>query len=102
MPLRQEEVGLLYIGNDKARDAEAMRYYLQRAFPETARRNVNLIARKPEEPLLTKSKPLVDWCLGSWAFPRDLSGNAGNRILVRLNGLLGGAFRSRLIGLDGG
>lgn len=51
VPLRQEEVSLLYIGNDQPDDAEGMRYYLQRAFPETARRKVNLVVRKPQDPL---------------------------------------------------
>ena len=51
VPLRQDEVSLLYIGAEEDRDADSMRYYLRMALPETARRKVNLIARKPEEVL---------------------------------------------------
>ncbi len=54
VPLRQDEVSLLYIGAEEDRDADSMRYYLRMAFPETARRKVNLIARKPEELLLAE------------------------------------------------
>jgi hypothetical protein len=50
-PLRQREVYVLYLGTEEGRDAEGMRYYLQLAFPQTARRKVNLLAHKPEQPL---------------------------------------------------
>ncbi len=51
VPVEQEEVSLLYVGSDAADDAQGLRYYLQRAFPETPRRKVRLAARKPDEPL---------------------------------------------------
>ncbi len=51
VPLRQEEVTLLYIGSDAADDAQGLRYYFERAFPETPRRKVLVIARDPGQPL---------------------------------------------------
>ena len=51
VPLRQDEVSLLYLGNDDQRDTEGMCYYLQRAFPETPRRKVTVTAHKPHDPL---------------------------------------------------
>ena len=51
VPTRQEEVPLLYVGSDRADDAQGLRYYLQRALPETPERKVRLTARAPDEPL---------------------------------------------------
>ncbi|MFH1918990.1 MAG: BatA domain-containing protein, partial [Planctomycetota bacterium] len=47
-PVKQEEVTLLYVGSDAADDVQGLRYYLERAFPETPQRKVLLVVRKPD------------------------------------------------------
>ena len=39
-----ERVTIAYFGSESANDPEQLRYYLQRAFPETARRQVELVS----------------------------------------------------------
>jgi hypothetical protein len=39
-----EQVAIAYLGADAANDPEHMRYYLQRAFPDTARRRVEVVS----------------------------------------------------------
>jgi len=45
MPVRHEEVPLLYVGADAAKDPAQSLYYVMRAFPETKRRQVKVVAR---------------------------------------------------------
>lgn len=42
---RPETIKVLYIGNDDPRDSQQLLYYLKRAFPETRRQSVQIIAR---------------------------------------------------------
>jgi len=51
VPLRQELVRLIYLGDDAADDAHGLRYYLQNAVPDTVRRKVEFIARGKDQPL---------------------------------------------------
>jgi hypothetical protein len=39
-----ERVTVAYFGSESANDPEQLRYYLQRAFPETARRQVEVVS----------------------------------------------------------
>src|ERR1035441_251143 len=39
-----ERVTIAYFGSESANDPEQLRYYLQRAFPETARRQVEVVS----------------------------------------------------------
>ncbi len=45
VPPKTEQIQVLYVGGDDARDAQQLLYYLKRAFPETRRQNVQVIAR---------------------------------------------------------
>ncbi|NQT15603.1 MAG: BatA domain-containing protein [Planctomycetes bacterium] len=47
----QEELSVVYLGSDSAADVQGLRYYLERAFPETPERKVRIIAQQPREPL---------------------------------------------------
>lgn len=51
VPLRQQEITLLYLGGDAADDPQGLRYYLERAFPETPRRKVLVLAQDVGQPL---------------------------------------------------
>ena len=58
VPPKAEQIKVVYVGNDDPRDAQQSLYYLKRAFPETRRQNVQVIARTanaalPPEDLLT-------------------------------------------------
>ena len=45
MPVRREEIPLLYVGTDAPKDPAQSLYYVMRAFPETKRRQVKVVAR---------------------------------------------------------
>ena len=51
VPLAQENVPLLYVGDDAEDDVEGLRFYLRHVFPETPRRKVDLLVHSPREPL---------------------------------------------------
>jgi hypothetical protein len=51
VPLRQEVVRLVYVGEDAAGDTQGLRYYLHSAVPDTARRKVDFLARGKDQPL---------------------------------------------------
>lgn len=55
---RPETIKVLYIGDDDPRDSQQLLYYLKRAFPETRRQSVQIVARSanaavPEEDLFS-------------------------------------------------
>lgn len=45
MPGRREEIPLLYLGGDAQKDPAQSLYYVMRAFPETKRRQIKVVAR---------------------------------------------------------
>ncbi len=49
VPSRQEELQIVYVGDDRDDDTAGPRYYLARAFPNTPRRHVRLVAHTPAE-----------------------------------------------------
>ena len=51
VPTQQESISLAYIGSDRPDDPAGLRYYLERAFPETVRRVIQWSAFVPEQPL---------------------------------------------------
>jgi hypothetical protein len=51
IPPRQEQVRLVYLGNDNATDTQGLLYYLQQAVAETPRRKVEVVSRGENEPL---------------------------------------------------
>jgi hypothetical protein len=51
IPPRQEQVQLVYLGNDDADDTKGLLYYLQQAVAETPRRKVEIVTRTQKEPL---------------------------------------------------
>lgn len=48
---RAEQIKVIYVGNDDPGDSQRLLYYLQRAFPQTRRQNVQVIARPSDAPL---------------------------------------------------
>ncbi|MHB8899504.1 MAG: BatA domain-containing protein [Thermoguttaceae bacterium] len=51
VPLRQEQIEVVYIGNDGDDDQSGLSYYLARAFPDTPHRRVRFVARAPDDEL---------------------------------------------------
>ena len=52
VPLVQESVPLVYVGDDAEDDVGGLRFYLKHVFPETPRRKVDLLVRSTGESLL--------------------------------------------------
>jgi len=50
-PLRQQTVRVMYIGKDASEDPDGLRYYLERALPDSVRYKANLSAKSPNESL---------------------------------------------------
>jgi hypothetical protein len=71
VPIQQEEVPLIYAGSDAENDPSELRYYLQRAFPETSGRKVRLIALEPEDLVLTNELADVRLIVVGQAIPED-------------------------------
>ncbi len=51
VPPLTETIKVLYVSNDDPRDPQQLLYYLKRAFPETRRQNVEILARPPSTAL---------------------------------------------------
>jgi hypothetical protein len=105
--VRQEEVSLLYLGSDPADDPAGLRYYLQRAFPETPRRKVNVLARMPDEPLAADDLSSVRLVVVSEAVPQDRAAEleqymfTGGTVLFVLQDPQASGTLGRLMGRDG-
>ncbi len=52
-PQVQQEITIVYLGSDRPDDAQALRYYLEIAFPETRQRKVVVKSLPPTAPLLS-------------------------------------------------
>jgi hypothetical protein len=50
-PRVREEVRVVYLGNDSADDPQGARYYIERAFPESPHRSIDVVAPAAQEPL---------------------------------------------------
>lgn len=51
VPPKADQIKVVYVGDDDPRDSQRLLYYLKRAFPETRRQNVQVIARPASAPL---------------------------------------------------
>jgi len=106
-PWEQEEVFLLYVGSDAADDAQGLRYYLERAFPETRRRKVSLIARRPNEPLTPEDLLAARVVVVGQAVPeqtatqlRQYMHGGGTVLYVLTDAESSGQSLSQIMGLD--
>ncbi|NUQ13055.1 MAG: hypothetical protein HUU26_12145, partial [Gemmatimonadaceae bacterium] len=45
VPPKAEQIKVVYLGDEDPRDPQRLLYYLKRAFPETRRQNVQVVAR---------------------------------------------------------
>lgn len=54
---RQQVITVLYLGSDDATDAQGMRYYFERAFPESASRRVDIKDQSADQPLAVDLSP---------------------------------------------
>src|SRR5882672_8313485 len=62
VPPKPEQIKVLFLGGDAERDPQQSLYYLKRAFPETRRQIVQVVARPANAPLLPEdlfSAPLL-------------------------------------------
>ena len=105
-PWKQEEVAVAYVGSDAADDARGLCYYLQRAFPETRRRKVRLIARRPDEPLTPDDLAAARLIVVGEAVPDGKAAQlrqymqGGGTVFYVLTGAAAGESLSRIMGLD--
>jgi hypothetical protein len=54
VPPKADQIKVVYLGDDKPGDSQHLLYYLKRAFPETRRQNVQVVARPAGAPLPTE------------------------------------------------
>jgi hypothetical protein len=107
VPTKQEEVPLLYLGSDAADDAQGLRYYLQRALPETPERKVRLVARAPDEPIAPDDLLEARLVVVGEAVPDRQAEQlnqylrGGGAVFCVLADAAAGASLSRIMGLDG-
>lgn len=89
IPMRQQTVQVMYIGNDASDDPDGLRYYLERALPDTPRSKAILSAKSPNEsynpaeldamPLIVVGDPIAETSAASL---RDYMQDGGNVFLV--------------------
>lgn len=103
---RQEAFPLLYLGGDGPGDPAGLRYYLERALPETRLRKVILTARRAEESLtaadLDPARMVVarESISESRLSPLQDYLKKGGSLLVVLGGVPRGPALAGLLGLD--
>ena len=71
IPPRQEQVRLVYLGNDAADDTKGLLYYLQQAVAETPRRKVEIVTRNQKEPLTGPDLLEAPLVVAAAAMPED-------------------------------
>lgn len=106
VPLVQESVPLLYLGDDAEDDVGGLRFYLRHVFPETPRRKVDLLVRSTRETLskddLASARMIVVGAglanSGVDQLKECLRG--GRTVLVVLTDDTAGAMLGRLIDTD--
>ncbi len=68
IPARQHEYSVIYVGDDEEGQA-GLRYYLERAFPETPERIVRLSICSPEQPIAAQELDAAAMVIVTVAFP---------------------------------
>lgn len=103
IPTRQSELPLLYVGDDEEGQT-GLRYYLERAFPETPERKVLLHACSPEELIATEDLDSANMVIVSSALAERqtdrLKGyvESGGSALIVLKDVATGSTIGRLMG----
>jgi hypothetical protein len=111
VPLRQEQVDVLYVGSDEPDDAGGLHYYLERIFPETPGRKVNITAIAPDTASVrgnadARGNFRQSLIVVGQAIPDDLADQlkaytaAGGTVLFVLRDAAGGKPLARLLGRD--
>ncbi len=106
-PIRQEEVPVIYIGSDGTADAAGLRYYLERALPETAARKIRVVACRPDEPWRTPDGRVARLIIVGEAVPGERIGElrslmeGGRTVLLVLKSAAAGATLGGLMDRDG-
>lgn len=90
VPPQRQEMTVFFLGSDEPNDPAGLRYFLERAWPETSDRTVKVEGRKPDEPLTAgaiRSSPLVvlnGEALAETAKALDRYARDGGTVLVTL------------------
>lgn len=106
VPTKQQEVPLLYMGSDAADDARGLRYYLERALPETPERKVRLMARRPSQPLASDELLEARLIVVGEAVPERQAARlreylrGGGTVFCALVDAEAGASLSRIMGIE--
>jgi hypothetical protein len=105
--MQQERISLAYIGGDPPNDPDGLRYYLERAFPETARRVIQWTVCDPKQPLPEEALSAVRLVVVGAVVPddgvqqlTDFISNGGTVLVVVTNEAFGAAL-ARLMGCEG-
>ncbi len=105
VPPKAELIKVVYAGDDDPRDAQRLLYYLKRAFPETRRQNVQVVARPANAPLPAEdilSAPLL--VVGDVLAPEGVASvreflNAGKPVLLVMKSIASARTIADLAGL---
>jgi len=102
-PMRQQTVHVMYVGNDASDDPDGLRYYLERALPDSLRYKATLSAKSPNESFSSKEldatrlivvgDPLAETPAASL---RDYMQDGGNVFLVLKDAQSGETLRKIL------
>jgi hypothetical protein len=103
IPPRQEQMRLVFVGDDAADDTKGLLYYLQEAVAETPRRKVEIVARGAKEPLTGADLLEAQLVVAAAALPDEQAAllqkfiDAGGTVLYVLNDASAGASLARLM-----
>ncbi|HJS08034.1 MAG TPA: BatA domain-containing protein [Pirellulales bacterium] len=103
IPPRQEQLRLVFVGDDAADDTKGLLYYLQEAVAETPRRKVEIIARGAKEPLTGADLLEAQLVVAAAALSDEQASllhkfiEAGGTVLYVLNDASAGASVARLM-----
>jgi len=106
VPPETQRLNVLYFGNDSAQDPKQPLYFLERAFQETRRQAVQVLARSPGSPNLETEARAAAVLFITGALPEAGANTlheeiaAGKTALVTLRSDAAAATLARLIGLD--
>ena len=104
MPPETARLDVLYLGSDAEKDARRPLYFLERAFQDTRRQTVRLLARPPGQPIPAPEAQAAALVVVTDALPDDRAAAmhdlvaAGKTLLCALRNESGAATLARLLG----
>ena len=106
IPKSAEQIRIMFLGDDPEKDATQSLYYLKRAFPETARQKMEIVARNSKESLtpadLAGAKVMVVTSLLNGEKSKNVQEflKAGNTVLLAIKDTSLSETLARLAGVD--